>query len=108
MKKKEFHYCKSSVDIGDVGDVNIDKFVICNKFPSSKNGSGSKYFVGYKKKKKITPMSVLLPRMSGYLRNFDAARVMNFFIKECYHLNNFFEEKTTNTHIKLLPESAAS
>ena len=108
MKKKEFHYSKSSVDIGDVGDVNIDKFVISDKFPSSKKGSGCMYFVGYKKKEKITPMSVLLPRMIGYPRNFNAARVMNFLIKECYHLNNFFEEKTTNTHIKLLPESAAS
>ena len=53
MKKKEFHYSKSSVDIGDVGDVNIDKFVISDKFPSSKNGSGCMYFVGYKKRKRL-------------------------------------------------------
>ena len=53
-------------------------------------------------------MSVLLPRMIGYPRNFDAARVINFLIKECYHLNNFFEEKTTNTHINMLPKLVAS
>ena len=53
MKKKEFHYSKSSVDIGDVGDVNIDKFVISDKFPSSKNGSGCMYFVGCKKRKRL-------------------------------------------------------
>ena len=45
-------------------------------FPCTKKGL--KYFVGYKNYEKATTLCVLLPKMSGYVKNFDDAKNMSF------------------------------
>ena len=44
-----------------------------DEFPFSKNGS--KYFVGYKNNENVTPLQVLLPWISGCIKNFDEAKL---------------------------------
>ena len=53
IKKKEFHCFKFSDDIGDAGDINIDKIVISEKF-LSKKVSGCKHFASSQKRKDYT------------------------------------------------------
>ena len=42
---------------------------------------GFNYFIGYKDAKKITPLCMLLPKMSTYKGNFDETKYMSFLIK---------------------------
>ena len=71
IKKRKFPSSKGPID---VGDVNIDKIVISNKFSCTKRGS--KYFVGYKNIEELTQLCVFLPKMSRYSKKFDDVKSM--------------------------------
>ena len=43
---------------------------------------GFKYFIGYKDGKKVRLLSILLPKTSGYRRDFDETKYMTFLIKD--------------------------
>ena len=62
-EKQEYHSSKSAISIYDV---NIDKIIISEEFFYAKRGS--KYFVGYKDIKEITPLYVLLPKSEWIFR----------------------------------------
>ena len=72
-KREEFHSSKKSVPIDFA---SIDKRVICDEFPYIKKAS--KYFTDYKNNEKVTSLCVMLPKISGYLKNFDDAKTMSY------------------------------
>ena len=76
IEKRKFHFFKSPIG---VADENIDKIVISDELSCTKNDF--KYFVSYEKNEEVTPFSVLLPKMSGYVKNVDDAKTMCFLIK---------------------------
>ena len=41
-----------------------------------------KYFIGYKKNKKVRPLSIILPKMVAYRSDFDETEYMPFLIKD--------------------------
>ena len=57
----------SSKSPTDVSNVNIDKIVISEEFPSAKKST--KYFSGYKNNQEVTPWCVFLPKFSGYIKH---------------------------------------
>lgn len=76
IEKRKFLFFKSPIG---VADENIDKIVISDELSCTKNDF--KYFVSYEKNEEVTPFSVLLPKMSGYVENVDDAKTMCFLIK---------------------------
>lgn len=52
--------------------------VISDEFPFSKKAS--KYFVGYENNEEVTSLCVLLPKMRWYVKHFDGAKAMCFFL----------------------------
>ena len=50
-----------------------------NKVSFGKNGF--KYFIGYKDGKKITPLCIILPKISSYRKDFDEIKYVSFLIK---------------------------
>lgn len=63
-EKVKFHCSNKKINISAV---NKNKIITSDELPCSKNDY--KYFFGYKNKKEIS-LFVLLPKMSGYLKNF--------------------------------------
>ena len=59
---------------------------------------GFKFFIGYKDAKKIRPLCILLPKMSGYRKDFDETKSMSFSIKddELLKRHNEIWEKVEN------------
>ena len=43
--------------------------------------NGFKCFVSYEKIEEVTPLCILLPEMSGYVKPFNGAKTMYFLIK---------------------------
>ena len=41
-----------------------------------------KHFIGYKKNKKVRPLSIILPKMVAYRSDFDETEYMPFLIKD--------------------------
>ena len=76
IKKETLYSSKSAVD---VDNLNIDKIVIFHVFPCIKRGS--KYFISYHNNE-VTPLCVLPPKMSGYLKNFVDAKTMSFLVED--------------------------
>ena len=85
IEKKAIHCSKSVILIDheyEMGKKRIleiwwcwnweNKIVISKEFASVKNCS--KYFVGHKNNEDVTPLRVLLPRMSGYINTFDEVK----------------------------------
>ena len=68
VSKKEFHTSKQAVALSLV---DTDKIVVSDKFKYSDNGS--KYFIGYLDDDDniITPLCIILPQMSGYIKYFN-------------------------------------
>ena len=77
IEKRKFHSFKSPTT---VNDIDIDKITISNKFPCGKKGF--KYFIGYKNDKKVIPLCVLLPNLSGYVKRFDNTKCMFFYQRQ--------------------------
>ena len=76
--KRKFHYHKSPY-LKD--NVDIDKILISNKVSFGKKGY--KYFTGHKDDDfKIKPLLMMLPKMSGYIKNFNEPKYMSFLVKE--------------------------
>ena len=53
----------------DLMSVNVNKIVMYDKF--NYNEAGFKYFIGYEKGEIVKPLSIILPQMSGYIKNFE-------------------------------------
>ena len=66
LNKKEFH--KSKQPIG-INSVSADQTVVSDKFKHSDDAF--KYFIGYKEGETVTPLCIILPQMSGYIKYFE-------------------------------------
>ena len=77
IEKRRFHSSKGAIHISDV---NPDKIVTSEKFSCAKKGF--KYLVSYKNNEQATPLCVLLPKMSSYLRHFDDEKTMSLLVKD--------------------------
>ena len=60
-------------------NVDIDKVLLSNKVYFGKKGF--KYSIGYKDHEKVRQLCVMLPKMSGYRRDFDETKYI-FFIRK--------------------------
>ena len=68
VSKKEFHKGKKEVYLSEV---SVDKIVVSNKI-KEKNET-SKFFIGYMDdiSSFVTPLCVILPQMSGWIKYFE-------------------------------------
>ena len=67
VNKKDFHNAKKSISLNLV---DINSIVVSNKIKNS-NGT-SKYFIGYMHDiDTISPLCIVLPQMSGYIKYFE-------------------------------------
>ena len=73
IEKQKFHQHERSISIKTV---DTNKMVVSNKVSFGKNGF--KYFIGYKDAK-IRPLSIFLPKMSAYGRDFNETKHLIFF-----------------------------
>ena len=61
--------------------VNVDQIVLFNKFKH--NNKVFKHFIGYEKNEIVKPLCIILPQMSGYIKNFEnVSKSMSFLIKD--------------------------
>lgn len=74
--KRKFYSSKDSIDLGNV---NTDNIIVSDKYCCTKKGS--EYFVGCEKSEEVTPLCVLLPKVTVYMTNFDDAKTTPFFVK---------------------------
>ena len=72
----KFHQHKRLISIKSI---DINKIVVSNKVCFDKKGF--EYFIGYKDDK-IKPLSIFLPKMSAYRRDFNETKYMYFLIKD--------------------------
>ena len=63
-----------------IDNLDINKIVVSNKIFFGKKDF--KYFIGYKDAKKVRPLSIFLPKLSTYRRDFDKIKCMSFLIKD--------------------------
>ena len=72
LNKKEFHKSKEPIDLITV---NIDQIVVSDEFKHN--------FIGYKENEIVKPLCIILPQMSGYIKNFEnGGKTLLFFIKD--------------------------
>ena len=64
VNNKKFHISEEPVYLMSV---NIDQIVVSDK--CNNNNNGSKYFIGYQKGEIVKPVCIILPQMSGYIKN---------------------------------------
>ena len=81
-----------------LNNIDIDEMVVSNKFPFGKQDS--KYFIGYKKSKEITPLCIFFP----YFFLSDKTRCMYFMIRDETFLDKcmIIWEKVSNMMKKLI------
>ena len=60
--------------------MDINKMVVSNKVSFGKKGF--KNSIGYKDTKKTKLLSIFLPKMSAYKRDFDESKYISFLIKD--------------------------
>ena len=78
VNKKEFHKSKQPIDL-DL--INVDQIVVSDKFKHS--DGGFKYFIGYKERKIVKPLCIILPQMTGSIKYFEnGGKSMSFVIKD--------------------------
>ena len=94
IKKWKLLYHKISISIYDV---DINKIIVSNNIFLGKKGF--KYFIGYEDNDKVTPLYIMLPKMSGYRRNYNETKYMSFLVNENDLLERFNEiwDKFSNT-----------
>ena len=64
-------------------NIDINKVAVFNKVSvDKKEFLSKKYFVGYKEAKRTRPLSIFLPQMVAYGRDFNETRYMYFLIKD--------------------------
>ena len=85
--KKKIHKSKQPIDL-DL--INVDQRVVSNKF---KHGDGGfKYFTGYKEGEIVKPLCVILPHMTGYIKDFEnGGKNKSFEIKDDMRLHKYNE-----------------
>ena len=76
LNKKEFYRSKEPIDLFLV---NVDQIVVSDKFKH--NNKSFKHFIGYQKGEFFKPLSIILPQMSGYIKN-----IFKMVIKTCLFL----------------------
>ena len=69
VNKKQFHKSKQPIDLNLV---NVDKIVISDIFKHSDDGF--KYFIVCEEDDFLTPLCIILPQMSGYIKYFENGR----------------------------------
>ena len=79
VNKKDFYDGKKAILLNSV---NVGNTVVSNKIKN--NNEGSKYFIGYlNDMDEISPLCIILPQMSGYIKYFENGRKkMSFKIKD--------------------------
>ena len=70
----KFHYSKYAIKVNNLG---VNKVIISKRVSFCKKGF--KYFIGYKDDKKVKPLCIMFPKMSGYVKCFDETKL--FFDK---------------------------
>ena len=82
MIKKSFTHLKHAILLDSV---DLSKIVVSNKWKI--NDAACNYLCGYLDNDVVRPLCVILPQMSGYIKNFDdGAKNMSFITddKEVY------------------------
>ena len=77
IEKHKFHGHKNPIL---VYDVDINKILVSNKVSFGKKSF--RYFIGYKDRKKVRPLCVIVDKMSAYRRDIDKTKYMSFLIKK--------------------------
>ena len=80
VSKKEFYDNKKAIPLSSVG---INSIVVSNK--TENNNETSKYFIGYLNNidNIVSPLCIILPQMSGYIKYFEnGGKNMSFKIEE--------------------------
>ena len=79
VSKKEFYNNKKAINLREV---DINKIVVSNKVKG--NNETSKYFIGYVDDiDVVTPLCIILPQMSGYIKCFEGGgKNMSFTIED--------------------------
>ena len=73
VNKKDFYASKKAISLNLV---DSSKIVVPDKFKI--NNDSCKFFIGFSNKDKITPLCIILPQMSGYIKYFeDAGKLKN-------------------------------
>ena len=93
IQKQKFNQHKGPISIKNI---DINKIVLSNNVSFGK--IGYKYFIGYKDAKKIRPLSIFLPKMSTYGKDFDETKYISILIKDDELLEKYNEiwEKVKN------------
>ena len=61
--------------------VNVDQIVVSDKFKH--NNGGFKHFIGYQEGGIVKPLFIILPQMSGYIKQFENGdKNMSYLIKD--------------------------
>ena len=62
--------------------VIVDQIIVSDKFKH--NNEGFKYFIGYQEGGIVKPLCIILPQMSGYIKNFEktGGKNMSFLIED--------------------------
>ena len=80
VSKKEFYESEKAVNLSSV---SLDKIVVSNKF--KENNETSKVFIGYRSDITdiVTPLCIILPQMSGWIKYFEnGGKNMSFKIED--------------------------
>ena len=80
VSKKEFYESKKAVNLSEV---SVDKIVASNKIKG--NNETSKVFIGYRSDITdiVTPLCIVLPQMSGWIKHFEnGGKKMSFKIED--------------------------
>ena len=78
INKKEFHKSKQPIDLISV---NVVQIAISDKFKHS--DEGFKYFICYQEGEIVKPLCIIVPQMSGYIKQFEnGGKNMSFSIKD--------------------------
>ena len=73
IEKHKFHCHKNPILIDDA---YINKITLSNKISFGKECC--EYFIGYKANEKIKPLRIMLPKMSGYRKEFNGTEYLSF------------------------------
>ena len=73
IEKYKFHCHKNPILIDDA---YINKITLSNKISFGKECC--EYFIGYKANEKIKPLRIMLPKMSGYRKEFNGTEYLSF------------------------------
>ena len=73
IEKHKFHCHKNPILIDDA---YINKITVSNKISFGKECC--EYFIGYKANEKIKPLRIMLPKMSGYRKEFNGTEYLSF------------------------------